>query len=57
MLGWRSCAQARLSRRKRCGLRTAHQRRPHHLDRDLVAKAEAAGAIDVAHAAGAEEHR
>ena len=29
-------------------------RRLHHLDRDFVAEADAAGAIDVAHAAGAE---
>ena len=33
------------------------RRRLHHLDRDIVAKMDAAGAIDVAHAAGAERRR
>ena len=55
MLGWRSWAQARLSRRKRSrDSGGASGRRLHHLDRDFVAEVEAAGAVDVPHAAGAE---
>ena len=50
MFGWRSCAQARLSRTNRSsGAGTLHIRQDH-LDRDVVAEQDPAGAIDRAHA-------
>ena len=55
MLGWRSWAQARLSRRKRSrDSGGASGVACITLMRDVVAEVHAAGAVDVAHAAGAE---
>ena len=55
MLGWRSWAQARLSRRNRSrSSGGAVVRRLHHLDGDFVAEVQPAGPVDVAHPAGAE---
>ena len=55
MCGWRSWAQARLSRRKRSrhtdGIGSGP---PNDLDGDLVAKQRAVREIDLAHPAGGE---
>ena len=51
MLGWRSWAQARLSRTKRSSGAGPSMIRQDDLDRDVVAEQDAAGAVDRAHAA------
>ena len=57
MFGWLSDASSRASRSKRASRSGSLQRSREHLDGDVAAQLGVAGAIDLAHATGADPRR